>query len=86
MLHNSLFTFFLSKARQAKTEHMEMKISKPIIGILVALTKNEVMKTRNEPSIYCEKHLKVLRLYECWNQMWVISNLNFKNDMASLCL
>ena len=26
ILYNSLFTFLLSKARQAKTEHMEMKI------------------------------------------------------------
>ena len=51
MLHNSLFTFLLSKARQAKTEHMEMKISQPIFGILVALTKNEVTKICNEPGI-----------------------------------
>ena len=41
--------FLLSKARQAKTEHMEMKISQPIFGILEALTKNEVTKICNEP-------------------------------------
>ena len=38
ILHNSLFTFLLSKARQAKMEHMEMKISQPIFGILVVWT------------------------------------------------
>ena len=48
ILHNSLFTFLLSKARQAKTEHMEMKISQPTFGILVVLTKNELMKVCNE--------------------------------------
>ena len=41
--------FLLSKTRQAKTEHMEMKILQPIFGILVALTKNEVMEMCNEP-------------------------------------
>ena len=46
---NSLFIFLLSKARQAKTEHMEMKISQPIFGILVVLTKNELTKICNEP-------------------------------------
>ena len=45
---NSLF-LILSKARQAKTEHMEMKISQPIFSILVVLTKNELTKTYNEP-------------------------------------
>ena len=50
MLYNSLFTFFLlRKARQAKTDHMEVKILQPIFGILVALTKNEVTKICNEP-------------------------------------
>ena len=51
ILRNSLFTFLLSKARQAKTELVEMKISQPIFGILVALTKNEVTKVCNEPGI-----------------------------------
>ena len=41
----------MSKARQAKTEHMEMKISQPIFGILVVLTKNELTKICNEPGI-----------------------------------
>jgi hypothetical protein len=41
----------LSKARQAKTDHMDMKISQPIFGILVVLTKNELMKICDEPSI-----------------------------------
>ena len=46
--------FLLSKERKAKTEHMEMKISQPIFGILVALTKNEVTKICNESGIdYC---------------------------------
>ena len=39
----------MSKARQAKTELMEMKISQPIFGILVVLTKNELTKICNEP-------------------------------------
>ena len=39
----------LSEARQAKTEHMEMKILQPIFGILVPLTKNKVMNICNEP-------------------------------------
>ena len=43
--------FLLSKARQAKTEHMEMKILQPIFGILVVLTKNELTKICNEPGI-----------------------------------
>ena len=30
---------------------MELKISQPIFGILVALTKNEVKKICNEPGI-----------------------------------
>ena len=38
-------------------EHMEIKISQPIFGILVVLTKNELTKLCNEPSInsrfYC---------------------------------
>ena len=44
--------FLRSKARQAKMEHMEMKISQPIFGILVDLTKNEVTKICNEPGKY----------------------------------
>ena len=43
-LHNSLFTFLLSKARQAKTGYMEMKISQPIFVILVVLTKKTLRK------------------------------------------
>ena len=39
----------MSKARQAKTEQMEMKILQPIFGILVVLTKNELTKICNEP-------------------------------------
>ena len=39
----------MSNARQAKMEHMEMKILQPIFGILVALPKNEVTKICNEP-------------------------------------
>ena len=48
----------LSKARhrQAKRRHMEMKISQPIFGILVVLTKNELTKICNEPGI----------IYEVW--------------------
>ena len=49
ILHNSLFTFLLNKARQAKMAHMEMKISQPIFGILVVLTKNNLTKICNEP-------------------------------------
>ena len=49
ILHNSLFTFLLSKARQAKTEHMEMKILQLIFDILVVLTKNELAKICHEP-------------------------------------
>ena len=37
--------------QDAKTEDMEMKVSKPIFGTLVALTKNELMKICNEPDI-----------------------------------
>ena len=51
VLHNSLLTFLLSKARQAKTEHMEMKILQPIFDILVVLTKNELTKICNELGI-----------------------------------
>ena len=40
-----------SKARQAKTEHMEMKILQPSFGILVVLTKNELTKICNELGI-----------------------------------
>ena len=55
ILCNSLFTFLLSKARQAKTEHMEMKISQPIFDILAALTKNELTNICNKPGIsLCE--------------------------------
>ena len=47
MFHNSLFTFFIFlnfclaclALQNAKTEDMEMKITQPILGILVALTK-----------------------------------------------
>ena len=46
ILHNSLFTFLLSQARQAKTE---MKISQLIFGILVVLTKTKLKKICNEP-------------------------------------
>ena len=35
----------------AKAEHMEIKVSKPIFGILVALTKNELTKICNDPGI-----------------------------------
>ena len=41
----------MRKARLVKMEHMEMKISQHIFGILVALTKNEVTKICNEPGI-----------------------------------
>ena len=34
---------------------MELKISQPIFGILVALTKNEVTKISNEPGIRVAK-------------------------------
>ena len=34
---------------QKRIKHMEMKISKPIFGILVALTKNTLTKICNEP-------------------------------------
>ena len=62
ILRNSLFTFLLFfifsnfrlaclALQNAKTEHIEMKISQPIFGILVALTKNEVTKVCNEPGI-----------------------------------
>ena len=37
-------------------EHMEMKISQPIFGILVALTKNEVRKIFNEPHLNSWQH------------------------------
>ena len=57
-LRNSLFTFLFLNFRlaclalqNAKTEHMEMKISQQIFGILVLLTKNEVTKICNEPVI-----------------------------------
>ena len=43
--------FLLSKARQAKTEHMEMKILQPIFGFLVGLTKNKLTKICNELGI-----------------------------------
>ena len=46
--------FLMSKARQAKTELMEMKISQPIFGILVVLTKNEITKICNEPGIWTQ--------------------------------
>jgi hypothetical protein len=53
-----LITFFLNfclaclacfALQGAKAEHMEIKVSKPIFGILVALTKNELTKICNEP-------------------------------------
>ena len=43
--------FLLSKASQAKTEHMEMKILQPIFGILVVLTKNEITKICNKRNL-----------------------------------
>ena len=46
ILHNSLFTFF---TEQGKTEHMEMKISQPIVGVLVDLRKNKLTKICNKP-------------------------------------
>ena len=52
--------FLLSKARQTKTEHKEMKISQPIFGILVVLTKNELTKICNEPGI----NLKLILISE----------------------
>ena len=61
ILCNSLFTFLLSKSRQAKTKHVETKISQPIFGILVVLTKNELTKICNEPSI---KKLHCLQIVE----------------------
>ena len=42
---------YLRKARQAKMEHIEMKILQPIFGIFVALTKNELTRTCNEPGV-----------------------------------
>ena len=51
ILNNSLFTFLLSKAKQAKTEHMEMKILQSIFSILEISTKNEFTEICNEPSI-----------------------------------
>ena len=62
ILRNCLLTFLMSKARQAKTEHMEIKILQPIFGILVALLKNEVTKICNEPWIKCT--VKVLKSKE----------------------
>ena len=62
ILHNSLFTFLLSKARQAKMEHMERKILQPIFGILVVLTKNELKKTCNEQGnnfVCTSRHLQM---------------------------
>ena len=41
--------FFTEQGKTGKNEHMEMKILQPIFGILVALTKNEVVKICNEP-------------------------------------
>ena len=59
--------FLLSKARQAKMEPMEIKIPQPILGILVALTKNEVTKICNEPGLRSLKNsfqfLKVNHTY-----------------------
>ena len=43
--------FVLSKARQAKTECMDMNILQPIFGILVVLTKNEITKICNERNL-----------------------------------
>jgi hypothetical protein len=48
ILRNSSFIFFIIFhilyfcTVDAKTEHMELKISKPTLGVLVALTKNEL--------------------------------------------
>ena len=47
----TIFLNFRLALQNAKTEHMVMKISQPIFGILVALTKNEVTKICNEPGI-----------------------------------
>ena len=47
ILRNSSFFFIVFnilyfRTVDAKTEHMELKISKPTLGVLVALTKNEL--------------------------------------------
>jgi hypothetical protein len=48
ILRNSSFIFFIIfhilyfRTVDAKTEHMELKISKPTLGVLLALTKNEL--------------------------------------------
>ena len=48
----SMCSVFTCLALQdAKTQHMEMKISKPFFYILVALTENELTKICNEPGI-----------------------------------
>ena len=77
----SLFIFLLSKERQAKTEHMEMKISQPIFGILVALTKNEVtkicsLKICNEQGIRQFLYLSYLifRLINSFELIWGLHN------------
>ena len=65
--------FLLSKARQAKTVHMEMKISQPIFGILVVLTKNELTKICNEPGISKYKN------QDLWQKMYLILYSSFVN-------
>ena len=54
--------FLLSKARKAKTEHMQMKIFPSIFGILVALTKNEVAKICYEPGLNWKKNRDIQQL------------------------
>ena len=46
-----IYFFLMSKARQAKMEHIEMKISQPIFGILVVLTTDNSLPV----------------LLSCWN-------------------
>ena len=63
----------MSKARQAKTE---MKILQPILGILVALTKNEVMTICNEPGImWIQKRFYPIlhELKNAYNQRYITS-------------
>ena len=61
----------LSKARQAKMGHMEMKISQPIFGILVVLTKNELTEICNEPGK--------------WVMDWAVVFLNIRTRAKSHC-
>ena len=59
-----IVTFFNEQARQAKTEHMEMKISQPIFGILLVLTKNELTKICNEPGISSSLQLHRIIIFQ----------------------